>query len=84
VRVAASYKAAVTDSQILPYNERLKAFSNYPFNLAAALTAASGARLWVVGGPDLPSLAWLAAALILLSVGSGLLHLLEPPSEEAV
>ena len=73
----------MTESQILTYNERLKAFSNYLFNLGAALTAAAGARLWTLGGPDPSSLVWLAAALALLSLGSALLYLLEP-SEEPV
>jgi hypothetical protein len=72
----------MTESQILTYNERLKAFSNFAFNLAAGVLAATAARLWVKAGPDLTAAAWLAFVLILLSFGSGLLYLLEPPIEE--
>jgi hypothetical protein len=72
----------MTESQILILNERVKGFSNFFFNLAAGLAAATAARLWVNGGPDLTSAVWLAAMLILLSLGSGLLYLIEPSIEE--
>lgn len=73
----------MTESQILTLNERIKAFSNFAFNLAAGLTAATAARLWVKGGPDLTSAVWLAVVPILLSLGWGLPYLLEPPIEDS-
>jgi hypothetical protein len=68
----------MTESQILTLNERVKGFCNFFFNLAAGLTAAVVARLWVNAGPDVTAAIWLAAVLILLSLASGLLYLLEP------
>jgi hypothetical protein len=74
----------MTESQILTYNERIKGFSNFLFNLAAGLVAAAAARIWVWKGPDLTALAWLVVASILLSLASGILYLLEPENEEAI
>jgi hypothetical protein len=81
--VAGALNSGMTESQILAYNERLKAFSNYLFNPGAALTAAAGARLWALGGPDLTSLVRPAAAPALLPLGSGLPYLPEPALVEA-
>jgi hypothetical protein len=67
----------MTESQILTLNERVKGFSNFFFNLAAGLAAAVAARLWINAGPDVTAAIWLAAVLILLSLGSGVLYLLE-------
>ena len=72
----------MTESQILTLNERIKGFSNYFFNLSAALIAAAVARLWVRGDVDLGALAWLAGAAILLWLAWSVLYLLEPGSEE--
>ena len=72
----------MTESQILTYNERVKGFSNFLFNLAAALIAATAARIWAWTGPDLSALAWMIVAVILLLLASGLLYLLEPESQE--
>jgi hypothetical protein len=74
----------MTESQILTLNERLKGFSNYFFNLSAALLAAAAARMWVNGGFDLALLIWLAGAIGLLLLASGLLYLLEPETEESI
>jgi hypothetical protein len=52
----------MTESQILTLNERVKAFSNFFFNLAAGLTAAVAARLWVKEGLDLTAGMWLGAS----------------------
>ena len=71
----------MTESQILTYNERIKAFSNFLFNLAAGLAAAAAARLWVKG-IDLAALLWAGGAVVRLSLGSGLLYLLEPEIRE--
>jgi hypothetical protein len=75
-------KSAMTESQILTLNERVKGFSNYFFNLSAALMAATAARVWVNGGIDLAALACLVGAIALLLLASGLLYLLEPEYEE--
>lgn len=56
----------MTESQILTYSERLKAFSNY------SLVAAGAARVWVKGGVDFAALAWLAIAIGLPLLASGL------------
>jgi hypothetical protein len=72
----------MTESQILTLNERVKGFSNYFFNLSAALVAASAARVWVNGGVDLAALAWLSIAIGLLLLAWKLLYLLEPEIEE--
>lgn len=72
----------MTESQILTLNERVKGFSNYFFNLSAALMAATAARVWVNGGIDLAALACLVGAIALLLLASGLLYLLEPEYEE--
>ena len=72
----------MTESKILTLNERVKGFSNYFFNLSAALVAAGAARIWVNGGIDLAALAWLAIAIGLLLLASGLLYLIEPENEE--
>ncbi|MGA9580507.1 MAG: hypothetical protein WBR13_00880 [Allosphingosinicella sp.] len=71
----------MTESQILTLNERVKGFSNFFFNLSAALMAATAARAWI-GGLDLVALAWLLGAIGLLLLGSGLLYLLEPEDKE--
>ena len=71
----------MTESQILTYNERLKAFSNLAFNLAGGLAAATAARVWAKG-VDLAALLWVAAAIVLLSLASGMLYLLEPAIRE--
>jgi hypothetical protein len=71
----------MTESQILTLNERLKAFSNFAFNLAAGLAAATAARVWVKG-VDLVALLWVAGAIVLLLLASGLLYLLEPEIRE--
>lgn len=71
----------MTESQILTLNERVKGFSNFAFNLAAALAAAAAARFWV-NGIDLPALAWTAGATVLLLLASGLLYLLEAEIRE--
>ena len=68
----------MTESQILTLNERVKGFSNYLFNLSAALLAAAAARAWVNGGVDLSALLWLAVAIGLLLLAHGVLYLLEP------
>lgn len=72
----------MTESQILTLNERVKGFSNFFFNLSAALMAATGARLWVRVDFDLTAAAWLTGAIGLLLLASGVLYLLEPESEE--
>ena len=71
----------VTESQILTLNERVKGFSNYLFNLSAALLAAAVARMWVKGGVDLGGLLWLAVAIGLLLLASGILYLIEPENQ---
>jgi hypothetical protein len=68
----------MTESQILTLNERVKGFSNYCFNLSAALAAAAAARVWGTGGVDLAALLWVASAFVLLLFAWGLLFLLEP------
>jgi uncharacterized membrane protein YjjP (DUF1212 family) len=75
-------EALATESQILTLNERVKGFSNYLFNLSAALTAATGARLWARVDFDLTALAWLGGSIALLLLGSGVPYLLEPEMEE--
>jgi hypothetical protein len=72
----------VTEPQILTLNERVKGFSNFLFNLAAALIAATGARLWARVDVDLTVVAWLGGATALLLLASGVLYLLEPGMEE--
>ncbi len=71
----------MTESQILILNERVKGFSNLAFNLAAGLAAASAARFWLQG-VDLAGLFWVAGAIVLLLLASGLLYLLEPEIRE--
>lgn len=43
--------------------------------------AAAGARIWTKADFDLTAVAWLFGALALLSIGSGVLYLLEPEIE---
>jgi len=71
----------MTESQILTLNERVKGFSNFAFNLAAGLAAATAARVWVKG-IDLAALLWVGGAIVLLSLASGLLYLLEAEIRE--
>jgi hypothetical protein len=71
----------MTESQILTLNERVKGFSNFFFNLAAGLAAATAARVWVEG-IDLAALLWAVGAMVLLSLASGLLYLLESEIRE--
>ncbi|HEU0098922.1 MAG TPA: hypothetical protein VFQ67_09130 [Allosphingosinicella sp.] len=71
----------MTGSQILTLNERVKGFSNFVFNLAAALAAASAARMWVKG-VDLATLLWIGGAIALLSLASAILCLLEAEVRE--
>jgi hypothetical protein len=59
----------------------VKGFSNLAFNLAAGLAAAAAARVWVKG-IDLAALIWVAGAIALLSLASGLLYLLEAEIRE--
>jgi hypothetical protein len=61
----------------------VKGFSNYFFNLSAALLAASVARAWGNGQVDPIVPAWLAIAICLLLVACKVLNLLEAPSEDA-
>ena len=68
----------MTESQILTLNERVKGFSNFLFNLAAALLAATTARAWVNGGMDFSALLWLAVAIALILLAHRVLYLLEP------
>ncbi|HET9640405.1 MAG TPA: hypothetical protein VFP12_14490 [Allosphingosinicella sp.] len=60
----------MTESQILTLNERVKGFSNFAFNLAAGLAAATAARVWVKG-IDLAAVLWVGGAIVLLSLASG-------------
>jgi hypothetical protein len=71
----------MTESQMLTLNERVKGFSNLAFNLSAGLAAATAARVWVKG-IDLAALVWVAGAIALLSLASGLLYLLEAEIRE--
>jgi hypothetical protein len=71
----------MTESQILTLNELVKGFSNLAFNLTGGLAAAAAARVWVQG-IDLAGLLWVGGSVLLLSLGSGLLYLLEPEMRE--
>ena len=72
----------MTDSQILTLNERVKGFSNYFFNLSAALAAAAVARAWTKRDVDFAVLAWVTVAIALLLVAYKVLYLLEALSED--
>ncbi|HEV2817964.1 MAG TPA: hypothetical protein VGW40_12175 [Allosphingosinicella sp.] len=62
-------------------NERVKAVSTWFFNLSAALTGATAARIWIVGQFDLSSLGWSIVAVALFAVAFGTLYLLQPEDE---
>ena len=67
---------------MLTLNERVKGFSNYSFNLSAALAAAAATRMWV-RGVDPAALIWVAGAIALFLLASGVLYLLEPEIGES-
>ena len=72
----------MTESQILTLNERIRTSSAYLANLAAALMAATGARVWLKAGVDLSAFAWLAIAIALFVISLLLLYLLEADLED--
>ena len=67
----------MTREQILVMNERLKAFSNFALNLAAALSAAVAVRMWTRVGLDLNALVWGVGVVALMFIAYKLLYLME-------
>jgi len=68
----------VTRSEVLIANERVKATANFLFNLSAALSAGTAARVWLVARFDVAALFWAVAALLLFALAYGVLYWLEP------
>jgi hypothetical protein len=71
----------VASPERLIANERVKAVSTWFFNLSAALTGATTARIWIVGQFDLSSLGWSLVAVAMFAVAFGALYLLQPEDE---